>query len=112
MPINFNMHCRTARQCLDPYAPKGADTLAAEAAGDKVLFSVARYREAEFPPSSCYVFETIFPRARHTAHGGSGLGLAIVREIITAHGGSVQCESIPEEKTVFSMSLPLWTNER
>ena len=39
--------------------------------------------------------------------GGSGLGLAIVREIATAHGGTVQCESQPGRKTIFRMFLPL-----
>ena len=40
---------------------------------------------------------------------GSGLGLAIVREIVTAHGGTVQCESRPGEKTVFRLALPCAT---
>jgi len=46
-----------------------------------------------------------------TSQGGSGLGLAIVREIVTAHGGTVECESQPGETTMFRMSLPVWTGE-
>jgi two-component system, NtrC family, sensor histidine kinase KinB len=92
------------------HTPQGGRiTLAAEPAGDKIVFSVADTGcgiPAQFMP---YVFERYFRVPGDTAHGGSGLGLAIVREIITAHGGSVKCESIPGEKTVFIMSLPVWT---
>jgi len=91
------------------HTPQGGRiTLAAERAEGKVAFSVADTGSgipAQFLP---YVFERYFRVPGETAHGGSGLGLAIVREIVTAHGGSVQCESIPGEKTVFSMSLPMW----
>jgi NtrC-family two-component system sensor histidine kinase KinB len=76
--------------------------------GDKVAFSVAdtgRGIPAQFLP---YVFERYFRVPGDAAPGGSGLGLAIVHEIVTAHGGAVGCESVPGEKTVFSMSLPLW----
>ena len=53
------------------------------------------------------VFEKYFRVPGDTAPGGSGLGLAIVREIVTAHGGTVACESQPGEKTVFRMTLPV-----
>ena len=61
---------------------------------------------AEYLP---LVFERYFRVPGDAAQGGSGLGLAIVREIVTAHGGTVECESRPGEKTVFRMSLPVWT---
>ncbi len=58
---------------------------------------------AEYLP---LIFERYFRVPGDTAPGGSGLGLAIVREIVTAHGGTVECESRPGERTVFRMSLP------
>jgi signal transduction histidine kinase len=57
------------------------------------------------------VFEKYFRVPGDANQGGSGLGLAIVREIITAHGGTVECESHPGVTTVFRMSLPVWTGE-
>ena len=76
-----------------------------------VVFSVTdtgRGIPAQYLP---LVFERYFRVPEDPTEGGSGLGLAIVREIITAHGGAVQCESRPGEKTVFRMTLPVWTAE-
>lgn len=38
---------------------------------------------------------------------GTGLGLPIARRIASAHGGSLTVYSKPEEKTVFTLSLPV-----
>ena len=53
------------------------------------------------------IFEKFYrlDAARATNRGGAGLGLAIAREIVTAHGGSISCESTPE-CTVFTIVLP------
>ncbi len=45
--------------------------------------------------------------ARSRAAGGTGLGLAIVKHIVQAHKGYVTVHSVPEEGSVFTMSLPV-----
>lgn len=45
-------------------------------------------------------------RARTRGSGGSGLGLAIVRQIVVAHGGTIQAESVPGNGTTLSICLP------
>jgi two-component system OmpR family sensor kinase len=42
-------------------------------------------------------------------YGGLGLGLYIVREVITAHGGTIAVRSEPGEGAEFTISLPLTT---
>ncbi|MGA2621878.1 MAG: ATP-binding protein [Thermoguttaceae bacterium] len=91
--------------------PGGRITLAAQPAEGKVLFSVADTGSgiaAEYLP---LVFQKYFRVPGDTAPGGSGLGLAIVREIVTAHGGTVECQSQPGQQTVFRLTLPLWQRD-
>jgi signal transduction histidine kinase len=89
--------------------PRGRICLAAEMANGRVVFSVTDSGSgipAEYLP---LLFEKYFRVPGDTTQGGSGLGLAIVREIATAHGGTVRCESRVGEKTVFRLTLPAWT---
>ena len=53
------------------------------------------------------IFEKFYrlDAARATNRGGAGLGLAIAKEIVTAHGGTISCESTPEH-TVFTIVIP------
>ena len=89
------------------YTPAGGKiTLGAEKLDGQIAFKVTdtgRGIPAEYLPS---VFEKYFRVPGNSATGGSGLGLAIVREIVTAHGGTVDCESEPGKRTVFRMLLP------
>ena len=46
-------------------------------------------------------------RARTRSDGsGGGLGLAIVRQLVEAHGGQIDVESVEGEGSVFTISLP------
>ena len=48
------------------------------------------------------IFEPLFT----TKQGGTGLGLASVRTIIENHGGTIECSSIVNKGTVFTIRLP------
>lgn len=61
------------------------------------------------------VFERFFKtdRARSKANfmgpggGGTGLGLAIARQVVEAHGGRIQAESVIEKGSTFTFTLPI-----
>ena len=55
-----------------------------------------------------FIFERFYraDKSRSRASGGSGIGLAIVRSIVTAHGGTVRAENLPEGGSRFQVSLP------
>lgn len=76
------------------------------AEGDAVLVEVTNAG----PPIAPDVLPRLFGRfARGDGprHGsGLGLGLFIANEIVSAHGGTVEARSSPEEGTTFSLSWP------
>src|SRR5262249_8931030 len=88
--------------------PGGRITLSAVAAPAAVTLVVADTGvgiPSEYLP---HVFDRFFRVPGQSQEGGSGLGLAIVREIVTAHGGTVSCESRPGKGTTFRVTLPAW----
>lgn len=58
-------------------------------------------------PKLKLIFEKFYrlDAARATNRGGAGLGLAIAKEIVGAHGGTIECSSTPE-CTTFTIVLP------
>jgi two-component system, NtrC family, nitrogen regulation sensor histidine kinase GlnL len=53
-----------------------------------------------------FVLPVLFDPFVTTKTNGSGLGLALVAKVIGDHGGTVECESIPQ-KTSFRVLLPM-----
>jgi len=50
------------------------------------------------------------PFVTHGKKAGTGLGMAIVRNIVTAHGGTIIFETAPDQGTSFLISLPRKTS--
>jgi signal transduction histidine kinase len=46
------------------------------------------------------------PFVTHGKAGGTGLGMAIVRNIVTAHGGTITFETSPDAGTTFQVEIP------
>ena len=53
------------------------------------------------------IFDKFVQIKSDKALGGSGLGLTICKEIIRAHGGTIWVDSIPEEGSTFTFTLPV-----
>ncbi|GGX57259.1 sensor histidine kinase [Streptomyces fructofermentans] len=86
----------------------GTVTLSARHHDGHVLFDVAdtgRGIAAEDLPS---VFDRFWraEKSRNRRTGGSGLGLSIVRQLVTAHGGTVSAASEVGTGSVFTLRLP------
>ena len=53
-----------------------------------------------------HIFDRFY-RGRTTRASGTGIGLAVVRELVEAHGGTVQAASQPGHGTTFTVRLPV-----
>lgn len=53
-----------------------------------------------------FIFEKYYRVGKDARGDGSGLGLAIAREVVDAHGGTIQATSQPDEGTSISFVLP------
>lgn len=54
------------------------------------------------PADLPYIFAPFFSRS-----GGSGLGLALAKQIVHAHGGTIEARSTPGEGATFTILLPV-----
>jgi signal transduction histidine kinase len=89
----------------------GTITLSASAADGAVTLTVADTGCGIPTEALPQVFSKFFRIPGRSPGGGTGLGLAIVHEIVTAHGGSVACESTLGAGTQFHLRLPVWSGE-
>lgn len=86
--------------------PGGRITLTAADSGEAVTLTVADTGIGIPPEHLPHVFDKFFRVPGQLRDSGTGLGLAIAREIVTAHGGTIHCDSCPDNGTVFRIILP------
>src|SRR5581483_2496009 len=92
------------------YTPAGGRvTLRARADRGHAVVDVEDTGIGVAPDEIPRLFERFYrvDKARSRALGGAGLGLSIAREIVDAHGGSLQMHSAPKRGTTVTMTLPL-----
>ncbi|MFH8794289.1 sensor histidine kinase [Streptomyces sp. NPDC017941] len=77
--------------------------------GSSVVIEVADTGTGISAEDLPHVFDRFWraDKSRTRATGGSGLGLAIVRNLVQAHGGTVQADSTLGKGTTFMVTLPV-----
>jgi signal transduction histidine kinase/CheY-like chemotaxis protein len=92
------------------FTPKGGQiTLRAERRGSDVCITVRDTGEGVRRSMLPFLFEPFRQADASTTrrHGGLGLGLAIVRQLVLAHGGTVEADSAGEGKgATFTVRIP------
>lgn len=90
------------------YTPASGDvSVSAESRADWLLVSVADSGIGVADQDQVRIFERFFrtDRSRTRGNGHSGLGLSIVKEIVEAHGGSIELNSRLGEGSTFTFTL-------
>jgi signal transduction histidine kinase len=89
------------------HSPPGATVrLIAERHGTAVRLEVTDEGSGIAADELARVFERFYRSDSARAGGGAGLGLAIAKEIVEAHGSTIDVRSAPGEGTTFGFELP------
>lgn len=87
--------------------PGGGElTIGTRRDGGQVLLRVSDNGKGMTAEQSQQLYEPFFT----TKQEGTGLGMVLVQQIITEHGGQIECESISGKGSTFTISLPLMEN--
>ncbi len=76
---------------------------------DRVLLSVTNPGPGIELTEQSRIFEQFYrsPQAVSQHPNGNGLGLYLARAIVEQHSGTLTCVSVPNQETVFTISLPI-----
>jgi two-component system, OmpR family, sensor kinase len=86
----------------------GLVTLSVERTDGFVRIGVADTGTGISPEDLPHVFDRFYRGDKSLSRrgGGAGLGLAIARQLVTAHGGTLEVNSPPGQGAVFALTLP------
>jgi heavy metal sensor kinase len=90
--------------------PGGEVRLVLERGANQILFSVSNSGPGIPPERQAALFQRFYRSdegGRNRDQGGSGLGLSLCREIVTAHGGTIQLSRAEADLTEFTVRLPV-----
>lgn len=92
------------------YTPKkGKINLSLARTNHHVVFLVSNTGKGIQSEEVNRIFERFYrvDKARSRVNGSHGLGLSIAKAIVEQHNGRIYCESIPDEKTTFTVKLKI-----
>lgn len=90
------------------YSPAGESVRIAAAAADNELQVLVDDHGPGVPHEALSrLFDAFYRAPGTTAARGSGLGLAVARGLVTAHGGRIWAENLPEGGARFAFTLPI-----
>lgn len=109
MRVDVNAYSRILNNLLQ--------NVLAHSKGNKVIFRIsendqqARITLADngrgiSPDHLPHIFERMYQCDQSRSAKGNGLGLSIVKELVSAHKGTIIADSTPDKETIFTILLP------
>ncbi|MCX7772341.1 MAG: HAMP domain-containing histidine kinase [Clostridia bacterium] len=89
--------------------PQGSISVSLQKQHHRVLLSITNTGEGIPPEHLDKIFDRFYrtDKSRSRKSGGYGLGLAIAKAIVEQHGGEIHAQSTVNEKTTFTVELPM-----
>jgi two-component system sensor histidine kinase KdpD len=114
--VDFEFIQQVLKLLLDnavKYSPPGSlVSISAEAAGEKIVISVADRGSGITEEEQSRVFDKFYRgRGSRDQVLGTGLGLSIAKGIVEAHGGKIWVTSQPGKGSVFYFTVPVFKSE-
>lgn len=97
----FRVFLNLSRNALQAIKKHGKITISAHRKQEKNIIDITD----NGPGIPMRIKETLFQPFHHSGNGGSGLGLAISKELLEAHGGTIELVSSDETGTHFRIIL-------
>jgi len=97
------------------YTPEGGGiTVSARRSDEQVIVNITDTGIGLSEDELSKIFSRFYrsDRAEVQKVSGTGLGLAIVESLVEMHGGQIWVESVPDQGSTFSFSLPVATRTR
>ncbi len=79
-------------------------TISSKLKGDRLIMTISDTGHGMEEEVLAKAFDEFFS---HKKHDGTGLGLAIVKSIVSDHNGDIKVDSVVDQGTSFTISLPI-----
>ncbi|MBC8374742.1 MAG: cyclic nucleotide-binding domain-containing protein [FCB group bacterium] len=100
----YRVYENLANNAIEAMSAGGTLTITSKVSDDHLIMTISDTGHGMEAEVLSKVFDEFFT---HKKHGGTGLGLAIVKSIITDHNGEISVESVLDQGTTFTITLPI-----
>ena len=94
-----------AAQAIDVGSRKGTVSIRSSVAADHLIVSVTDNGQGLSEEAKDKIFDPFY--TTKAIGDGTGLGLSVVYNIMQAHNGTIEVNSVPEQGSVFTLTIPL-----